>query len=267
MPRPTASDFPYLDAALPIALAHRGGSEYGPNRGLENTLTAFRNAAALGYRYLETDVHATADGVLVAFHDDHLDRVTDGTGAIADLPYAVVRQARIGGREPIPLLEDLLEELPESRLNIDVKAPGAIAPLVDLVRRMGAIDRVCLGSFSEQRLHAVRAALGPRLATAAGQVGTAQLRFSPTLLLRLVATPAPVLQIPETHVVAGRTVTLVTPGLVRRAHRLGKQVHVWTVDTRADIERLLDLGVDGIVTDRIDTLAEVLAERGVPLSR
>lgn len=267
MPRPSASDFPYLDAALPIALAHRGGSEYGPNRGLENTLTAFRNAAALGYRYLETDVHATADGVLVAFHDDHLDRVTDGSGAIADLPYSEVRQARIGGREPIPLLTDLLEELPHARVNIDVKAAGAVQPLVDVIRGLGVVDRVCVGSFSQQRLHAVRSALGPRLATAAGQLGTAQLRFTPTFLARLVATPAPVLQIPQTHVVGGRTVTLVTPGLIRRAHRLGKQVHVWTVDDRAEMERLLDLGVDGIVTDRIDTLAAVLAERGVPLTR
>lgn len=260
-----ASDFPYLDAPTPIALAHRGGAAYGPNVGRENTLAAFRRAVDLGYRYLETDVHATRDGVLLAFHDDHLDRVTDGTGAIAERTYADVRSVRVAGSEPVPRLDDLLEELPEARFNIDVKSPGGVAPLVEAVRRHAALDRVCVGSFSERRLRAVRAGLGPRLATAAGQVGTGLFRFSPRLLLRWLQTPAPVFQVPETHVVAGRTVRVVTPQLVRRAHAFGKQVHVWTVDARADIERLLDWGVDGIVTDRIDTLAEVLAERGRPL--
>jgi glycerophosphoryl diester phosphodiesterase len=262
-----AADYPYLSDAPPIALAHRGGAAYPPNVGIENTLTAFRRAVDLGYRYLETDVHATADGVLLAFHDTHLDRVTDGTGAIADLPYAAVREVRVGGREEVPRLEDLVEEFPEARFNIDVKAPAGVEPLVRLVRDRGIVDRVCVGSFSERRVRAVRRALGPRLATAAGQVGTGQFRFAPRMLLRLLHTPAPVFQIPETHEVRGRTVRLVTPQLVRRAHDLGKQVHVWTIDEAADMERLLDWGVDGIVTDRIDTLAAVLRGRGIALGR
>ncbi len=262
-----ASDFPYLGDAPPIALAHRGGAAYAPNVGVENTLAAFRRAVDLGYRYLETDVHATADGVLLAFHDTHLDRVTDGTGAIADLPYAAVREVRVGGREEVPRLADLLEELPDARFNIDVKAVGGIEPLVRLVRERGAIDRVCVGSFSERRVRAVRRELGPRLATAAGQVGTGHFRFAPRPVLGLLHTPAPVFQIPETHVVRGRTVRLVTPQFVARAHELGKQVHVWTIDEADDMERLLDWGVDGIVTDRIDTLAAVLGGRGIALGR
>lgn len=260
-----ADDFAYLDAPTPIGLAHRGGAAYEPNVGLENSLAAFGRAVDLGYRYLETDVHASADGELVAFHDARLDRVTDGQGALADLPYADIARARIGGAEPVPRLAELLEAFPHVRFNIDVKADGAVDPLVRVLRAHDAVDRVCVGSFSGSRLHAVRRALGPRLATAAGQVGTGHLRFAPGLTLRWLATPAPVLQIPESHVVAGRRVRLVTPGFVERVHRLGKHLHVWTVDDRADMERLLDWGVDGIVSDRIDTLAEVLADRGHPL--
>ncbi|GGL27865.1 glycerophosphodiester phosphodiesterase [Phycicoccus endophyticus] len=264
-----ADDYAYLRAPRPIALAHRGGAGLAENVGLENTLAAFRRAAALGYRYLETDVHATRDGRVVAFHDGSLDRVTDASGAIADLPWERVRRARVGGVEPVPLLEELLEELPEARVNIDVKADSALGPTLEVLRRQRALDRVCLGSFSPRRIRAVRRALGPGVATAAGQVGTALLRFSPPLLSALLHTPAPVLQVPGEHVVAGRPVTLVTPGLVRRAHALGKQVHVWfhgpQEENAAEYHRLLDLGVDGLVADRVDLLAAVLAERGRPL--
>ncbi|GAA4408031.1 glycerophosphodiester phosphodiesterase [Fodinibacter luteus] len=264
-----ATDFTYLDHPTPLALAHRGGAGYAPNIGFENTIAAFRRAVAMGYRYLETDVHATSDGHLVAFHDRVLDRVSDAEGAIAALPYDAVSEARIGGSEPIPLLAELFEEFPEVRVNIDIKSDAALAPTVREVQRHGASERVCIGSFSERRLRAARAALGPRVATAAGQVGTAFLRFTPALVSRMFHTPAPVLQIPATHPVAGRTVTLVTPGLVRRAHGLGKHVHVWfhawSREDAEEMHRLLDLGVDGIVTDHIDVLRDVLAERGHPL--
>jgi glycerophosphoryl diester phosphodiesterase len=265
-----ASEFPYLDAPVPLALAHRGGAAYGPNRGRENTLAAFRAAVDMGYRDLETDVHATRDGRLVAFHDTILDRVSDRRGAIAALTYKAVSEARVAGSEPIPLLAELFEEFPDVRVNIDIKADGALAPTIGEIVRHRATERVCVASFSERRLRAARAALGPRVATAAGQVGTALLRFTPSLVSRLLHTPAPVLQIPAEHRVAGRTVTLVTPGLVRRAHRLGKQVHVWfhpwSREDAAEMHRLLDLGVDGIVTDHIHVLRDVLAERGHPLT-
>ncbi len=265
--RRTAGDFAYLDAPTPVGLAHRGGAAYGPNRGIENTLAAFRAAVAMGYRYLETDVHATSDGVLLAFHDTILERVTDGVGSVASQPYAVIRSLRVGGAEAIPRFDDLLEELPGTRINVDVKAGPAIGPLVATIRAHSAVDRVCVASFSERRLRAVRRALGPRLATAAGQVGTAGLVLAPRLVSRWLATPAPVLQVPEIVPVRGRTLRIVSPALVERAHRLGKHVHVWTVDEPAAMERLLDWGVDGIISDRIDVLRDVLAARGTPLRR
>lgn len=264
--RPHATEFTYLDAPLPLALAHRGGLSYGPNVGLENSMAAFRTAVELGYRYLETDVHATLDGELVAFHDPRLDRVTDMTGAIADLPYATVRRARIGDREPIPLLADLFEEFPDARINIDIKDDRALAATVREIRRHAAEERVCIGAFSPRRLRAARAELGPRVCSAAGQIGTALLRFSPAALSRLLHTPAPVLQVPARHPLRGRLVELVTPDFVRTAHAMGKQVHVWFhADQRQDateMHRLLDLGCDGLVVDHIDVLKDVLAQRG-----
>lgn len=257
----TAAEHPYFDAP-PLALAHRGGARYAPNRGVENTMTAFRNAVELGYRYLETDVHTTSDGHLVAFHDDRLERVTDGQGLVAALPWSVVRTARVNGREPIPELEELFATFPDTRINIDIKSPSALWPLWQAITMHGAEDRVYVGSFSNRRLAAFRQLAGRRVATAAGQAGTAALRFAPGWLSTMLHSPAQVLQVPAMHTVRGRTFQLVTPGLVSKAHRLGKQVHVWTIDDRDEMTRLLDLGVDGIVSDRIDTLRDVLTARG-----
>ncbi len=257
----TAAEHPYFDAP-PLALAHRGGAGYAPNRDIENTLAAFRTAVELGYRYLETDVHATRDGHLVAFHDDRLDRVTDGHGRVADLPWSSVRAALVGGAQPIPELGELFAAFPETRVNIDIKAAGAVVPLWQVIREHEAQDRVCVGSFSDRRLTAFRRLAGPRVATAAGQVGTAALRFAPGRVSAVLHSPAQVLQVPVTHTIPGRTIRLVTPGLVQRAHRSGKQVHVWTIDDPAEMEQLLDLGVDGIISDRIDTLRAVLTARG-----
>jgi glycerophosphoryl diester phosphodiesterase len=246
-------DYPFLQTSRPIAFAHRGGAAGG----VENSMAAFEAAVRLGYRYLETDVHATADGRLVAFHDRSLDRVTDRTGAIAELPYREVARARIGGREPIPLLEELLGAWPDTRFNIDVKVPGAIAPLAEVIRRTGTIDRICVGAFSDSRIARTRAALGPRLCTALGPRGVARLRASSYLRPR-TAGPGACAQVP----VGFRALRIVDRRFISAAHRLGLQVHVWTIDDPVEMHRLLDLGVDGIMTDRIDTLRDVLVQRG-----
>ncbi|MFF9377608.1 glycerophosphodiester phosphodiesterase [Streptomyces griseoluteus] len=246
---------PYLDHPGPIPFAHRGGAA----EGVENTVAQFHRAVALGYRYIETDVHLTADGTLVAFHDDSLDRVTDGTGRVADLPWAEVRQARVGGREPVPLFAELLETFPEVRWNVDVKAEAALLPFLELVRRTNAWDRVCLGSFSEARVRRAQRLAGPRLATSFGTLGVLGLR------LRSWGLPAPVrgsavaAQVPE----AQSGVPVADGRFVRAAHARGLQVHVWTVNEPERMHRLLELGVDGIMTDHIDTLREVMEDRGV----
>ncbi len=170
----------YLPAGKVLAFAHRGGAYHPEIEGLENTLAAFRHAAALGYDYLETDVHLTADGVLLAFHDEVLDRVTDQRGAVRELTLADVRRARIGGREEIPTLVDLLDAFPQARFNIDIKSDDAVAPLAALVRERELWDRVLIGSFSRRRIRRFRALTEGRVPTAADPFEVVVYRLSPT---------------------------------------------------------------------------------------
>ena len=243
----------FLDHPGPLAFAHRGGAGDWP----ENTMPAFDHAVGLGYRYLETDVHATADGTLLAFHDEHLDRVTDRTGEIAALPHHVVAEARVDGREPIPLLEDLLGSFPDARINIDPKHDRSVEPLVEVIERTASIERVCIGSFSDARLRTLRERLGPALCTSLGPKEVARLRLD-AVSGRVHPVAAGCVQIPEQF----RGVTVTNAAVVRAAHRAGLQVHVWTVDDPGAIRRLLDMGVDGIMTDRPAVLKDVLVERG-----
>jgi glycerophosphoryl diester phosphodiesterase len=242
----------FLDHPGPLPFAHRGGAGPWP----ENTMPAFQGAVDLGYRYLETDVHVTSDGVLVAFHDERLDRVTDRAGLIRDLPWYEVSKARVGGAEPIPRLEDLLGTFPRARLNIDCKHDSAVDALVSSIERTAAHDRICLAAFSDRRLGRMAAALTRPVALSLGPRGVARLRAA-SYGLSAGRPRADCAQVP---VRAGR-VTLVDERFVRTAHRLGMQVHVWTVDDPDEMRRLLDLGVDGLMTDQPGVLKEVLVDR------
>jgi glycerophosphoryl diester phosphodiesterase len=220
-------------------------------------MTAFAAAVALGYRYIETDVHATADGVLLAFHDHTLDRVTDRTGTVADLPYAEVRQARVG-TEPIPRLEDVLGTWPDLRVHVDAKHLAAAAPLVAAVDRTGAQDRVCIGSFSDRTVRALRRRSGGRICTWMGRLEILGLRLA-SLGVPVPRSVAGCTQVPVRQ---GR-LPLVDRRFLDAARHRGVGVHVWTINERAEMERLLDLGVDAILSDRPTLLKEVLAERGL----
>ena len=242
----------FLDHPGPIPFAHRGGAK----EGAENTMPAFERAVQLGYRYLETDVHATADGVLVAFHDNVLDRVTDRRGVIGQLPWEHVRQARVG-EDPIPLLTELLTTWPDARVNVDIKHEASITPLVDVLEQTGAHDRVCVASFSGKRLDRFRDLTGGRVCTATAPGEIARLRLAKVGLAagRFAAACA---QVP----VRQGPVVVVDRAFVDTAHRRGLPVHVWTIDDPAEMERLLDLGVDGLMSDRPTVLKEVLVRRG-----
>jgi glycerophosphoryl diester phosphodiesterase len=239
-----------------IGYAHRGFSLDGT----ENSLAAFQAAVDLGYRHLETDARASADGMAVAFHDAVLDRVTNDAGRVAELPWRQLQRARIMGREPIPLLADVLAAFPQAHLNIDVKSDAAIGPTLDALRRTNAWDRVRLAAFSHTRLRLLRRAAGPRVATSLSPPEIALLRSGVRFGLPAggasTAGTAPVAaQVPAAF-------GLLTEGFVRHAHRLGIAVHAWTVNTPTQMSRLLELGVDGIITDRADLLRDVLTERG-----
>ncbi len=243
-----------------VGFAHRGGATHPELLGLENTLAAFRHAYQLGFDYLETDVHATRDGVLIAFHDDVLDRVTDRRGRIEDLTAAEVRRARIAGREPIPTMTQLLRELPRACFNVDVKSDSAVRPLADLIEAENAHDRVLVGSFSARRMRDFRRLTGHRVPTSASPLEVLAFRLLPSGRLARALTGARVdaLQIPHRR----GPITVATTGLVRRAHAVGVPVHVWTIDDPQEMRLLVDRGVDGLMTDRTDILRSVLSESG-----
>jgi glycerophosphoryl diester phosphodiesterase len=244
--------FPFLEHPRPIALAHRGGAEEGP----ENTMAAFENAVRLGFRYIETDVRVTRDGVALAFHDERLERVSDRHGAVSDLTWSELRGARIHGREPIARLEEALDAWPEVRFVIEPKSDQSIEPLAQAIRRAGALERVCVGSFSDQRVKRVRDILGPQLCTTLGRKGVVR--------LRLASYGLPVGGFVEAaaHVpVHFRGLPVVDRQLIAAARRCGLEVQVWTVNDEAEMERLIDLGVDGIITDRPGLLKAVLRRR------
>lgn len=235
-------------------------------------MPAFAAAVELGYRHVETDVHLSADGIVFAFHDDVLDRVTDRPGRIGALTAAEVEAADAGhafspdgnrsfpwrGRGvTVPRLEQILETWPQVLVNIDPKQDAVVAPLIELLRRMNALDRVCIGAFSDARLRRIRRLAGGEVCTSMGPYAVALARIAGWggVCARL---GADCLQVP----VRGGGVRLVTPRLLGAAHRAGLQVHVWTVDDPAEMESLLDIGVDGVMTDRPRVLRDVLVRRG-----
>ena len=247
------SPFAFLQTDLPIAFAHRGGALEAP----ENTLAAFGHAVSLGYRYIETDVQATRDGIAVIFHDDDLKRLVGRPEAVGDLDWSELRNLRVAGEE-IPRLDDLLTAWPELRINLEPKSDAAVVPIAEAIRRAAALDRVCVGSFQEARVRRLRELLGAELCWSPGPLGVFRV-WATGHGLPLGAPDCAALQVPTYF----RGIPLVTRKLVRAAHARGLQVHVWTVDKREEMERLLDLGVDGLMTDRPTLLRDVLRTRGL----
>lgn len=259
-----------FEGRAPIGYAHRGYSVDGA----ENSLAAFQAAVTLGYRHLETDARVTADGVAVAFHDQVLDRLTNHSGRLADLSWRQVSQARIAGREPIPLLEDVLAGFGEVGVNIDVKSHSAIGPTLEAIRRTGCWHRVRLAAFSHARVQALRRAAGPAVASALSPREVVALKATAGGAGRLWRPGRPGGRPPRSpsgaqwpdraaQVPAGfGSVRLITPSFIAAAHQRGIAVHAWTINRRSEMVRLLELGVDGIITDEAELLRAILLERG-----
>ena len=247
-------------AGAPLLVAHRGGAKLAP----ENTLVAFRQAVEFWRAdILEMDVHLSADGEVVVIHDSTVDRTTDGSGRVRDLPLAALRELDAGhsfrslagaasfrdAGVGLPSFSDVLESFPRTRLNVECKAAEAAGPLARLIESHGAVHRVLIAAISERTRVA---ALGYR-----GPWGAARSQVAAVRLCGALRAPrADVLQVPERWL----GIQVVTPGFVRAAHRLNLPVQVWTVDEPADMRRLLSWGVDGIQSDRPDLLSAVLTE-------
>ncbi|MEV0644409.1 glycerophosphodiester phosphodiesterase family protein [Phytomonospora sp. NPDC050363] len=259
-PTPPLGPYPYLDTPRPIAFAHRGGAAHGD----ENSTAALARAIATGYRYIETDVHVSSDGIPVLFHDTTLERLTGDARRVEDVTWTDLASIRVNGETLVPRLDDVLGTWPDIRFNIDVKSDQAVHATLTALRAADAFDRALIGSFSDARLARVRRLAGPRLATSMGprevatfKAATYTGRLWPRARLGYTR-GAIALQVPHHY---GR-LRVVDRRFVEYAHQLGLDVHVWTVDDTATINTLLDLGVDGIMTDRLEVLRDAYAARG-----
>ena len=248
-----------------MALAHRGGSLYAPNLGLENTMTAFGNAVDLGYTHLETDVHVTRDGRLVAFHDTGLDRVSNARGRIRDLPWSEVAHARGRRRRARAPAHRGARRLARHQPQHRPQGPRHGRAAVAHHRGARACTTRCASARSPQRNISQFRRLLARHGRHRGRRRSARplARFGPRALTAVAAAPPPTSSRSRhrSRARAGRSASSPSDSS-RRAHRYGKQVHVWTIDDADEMHRLLDLGVDGLVSDRIDVLKDVLVERG-----
>jgi glycerophosphoryl diester phosphodiesterase len=260
---------PFLEHSGPVVYAHRGGGAERP----ENSVAAFAHAVTLGFRYLETDARLSADGVLVALHDDRLERVTNGTGPVSGRTAAELGRLRLRDAdgeltdEPVPMLEDLLRAWPEVRWNLDAKDASTVGPLGDLLERLGLLERCCVGSFSDRRLERLRARFGSALCTSLGPREVARVRAAsfgaPVGAVRghVAQVPARV-PLPAVRGAGRWSVPLLGGRFLDACRRRGLPVHVWTVDDPVEMTALLDAGVDGFMTDRPSVAAALLRARG-----
>lgn len=246
----------------PVVLAHRGGGNEVP----ENSIEAFRTMRDRGFNYIETDCHATADGIAVVFHDPILDRVTDASGRISDWAWDDLRHVKDQSENRIVRLDELLEEFPEIVFNLDAKHNRAVKPMIETIRRADALDRVSLASFSEARLVYMRRKL-PGVRSSLGTLAIARLVIAAkapkgvrTAMIRGLPGPkrgVEAVQVPE----AFKTIHVVDEAFIALAHSRGLAVHVWTVNERDDMEKLLNLGIDGLITDEPTLAREVIDQR------
>jgi glycerophosphoryl diester phosphodiesterase len=261
-----APERPALAQPAFLVMAHQGGDKLWPG----NTLYAFERAVEMGVDVLEMDIRRTADGVLVVIHDDTVDRTTNGSGRVPEMSLAEIKELDAAYHWPydsdehpyrgqgitIPTLEELFIALPDMRMNIDMKQWEADVPaqLCRLIRDNGMSDRVIGASFSSDIIRDFRRHC-PEVATALGESEVRVFFGLTSAYLGAAYWPvADALQVPE----YGGGFHLVTRRFVESARRHNVKVHVWTVDEIDDMQRLIDLGVDGIITDRPDRLMSLL---------
>ena len=254
-PEKTSTRSAWFEPALPRMLAHRGLAVDAP----ENTLLAFVKALAAGATYLETDVHASKDGVAVLSHDPNLVRTAGRKVRVNELTLKQLREIDLGEGQTFSTLAELLDTFPEARFNIDIKSLDAGRPAAEAILRAGATNRVLITSFNAKRRHsAVRLLPGVASSSSPGEIVIAvigaKLRLS--AVVRWAFRHVTAVQVP----VRSAGVRIATRGVISRFHAAGLEVHIWTINDVAQMKRLLDLGVDGLFTDRIDLALGLLGK-------
>lgn len=246
----------YFDGRPPRVIAHRGFCAGHA----ENTIGAFQAALDVGADLLETDVHISKDGQVIVAHDADLSRVAGRPGLVSELTAAELASIDLGFGQGFPTLVEALEAFPGAKFNIDLKAPEVVDPFVDVVSQLRAHDRVLVASFDEgSRSRAVSRLPGVVSSTNSTQVIEGRLRSWLGLSGATWSIPPEIraVQVPPTH----WGMALVNPSFVRMVHSKDREIHVWTINDAKDMDRLLDMGVDGIITDRSDIAVTVVAKR------
>lgn len=246
----------------PIVMAHRGGGD----EAAENSMAAFRRLGEIGIRYLETDAQLTADGQVVLCHDSSLERTYSGEGLISEHTYSEILRLRDADGGQMPLLADVLNEFPELYLNLDAKTNEVAEPMLQVLEDHDALGRTMIASFSEGRLEKIRKEAGPEVSTSLGV----------SAIMRLMAAaqtnsnaetwrvPGPrrrarAAQVPDRT----RGIRVLDPRLVATSHAAGLAVHVWTINDPDQMVNLVQMGVDGIITDRPSMAKEIFQDMGV----
>lgn len=249
----------FLPGPRPRRIAHRGLALDGA----ENTMRAFEDALAAGADMLETDTRATRDGLALAFHDEDLLRVAGDERRIELLSAQEAGAVRLAGDEPLAMLEDVLGTFGDVPINVDIKNAAAIGPAVAAIARTRSADRVCVAGFDgdvvRKTVATIQAATGtlPVRSPSRGVIGSflaARAVEAPAPVIRRILAPYGALQVPPVY----QGIPVVTPANVAAAHRAGCEVHVWTIDDAPTMQELLVMGVDGIITNRVDLLSELL---------
>lgn len=252
---PVPVTHPYLDHPGCFGFAHRGGVKVAP----ENTMAAFQHSVDLGYRYVETDVHLSADGVLYAFHDDDLSRIAGIDTAISELQSDQVDLIRLGQNQHIPRLEELFYTWPDLKINIEPKSDAAVDPLINAIGLPQILARVCIGSFVDRRIQRCRSVFGRDVCTSMGEKESAAFRAFSYGLIDHYHIEANCAQLP----VKVGNIPLVDERLIAAAEALGIGIHVWTINERIEMHRLFDLGVTAIMTDYLTDLRQVMIQRNI----
>ena len=234
----------FLDSEFQ-GFVHRGDTSIF----LENTIEAFQSAVSLGYQYLETDLRETSDGKIITFHDPNLKRITGANITISETKFSDIRMRRLPSREIIPTIDELLEEFPDSFFNMDLKVNQIEEKVLKKINSHNALERVCLGSFNSKTIKKINS-LEPKILTSMGISQVIMYKFFQKKNI------SKLIQIPTRW----NGIKVITKKFIDRLHNDGLKVHVWTVNKETEMQSLIDLGVDGIMTDNASGLIEVMKQ-------
>ena len=234
----------FLDSEFQ-GFVHRGDTSIF----LENTIEAFQSAISLGYQYLETDLRETSDGKIITFHDPNLKRITGANITISETKFSDIRMRRLPSRETIPTIDELLEEFPDSFFNMDLKVNQIEEKVLKKINSHNALERVCLGSFNSKIIKKINS-LEPKILTSMGISQVIMYKFFQKKNI------SKLIQIPTRW----NGIKVITKKFIDRLHNDGLKVHVWTVNKETEMQSLIDLGVDGIMTDNASGLIKVMKQ-------